>query len=364
VISPSAEAYLRLSLVRGIGPRTGRKIVQRCGDIRALWQQSRIQLQSLEDISLKLIEALLGSDVQLTQSVIEFCQHAGISVVGIEDDAYPELLLPLEDAPLVLFVRGHVEALLHHHMLAVVGSRKASAEDKWIARKWSRELSANDVCVVSGMAYGIDSAAHRGALDASSPTMAVLGCGLSTINTLQDRQVRAICDAGGVVVSEFLPQQEARAEFFPRRNRVIAGLSHATLVVAAEIRSGSLITANLAAGYGREVMVVPGSVLNSGHSGCHQLIRDGALLVDSTDAVLQAMQWRTAECNRSVSEILSSCTDDERRLVMALDSGVLHLDAISDVCGLTITELSPILLALELREAIVRLPGSRYALAK
>ena len=290
---------------------------------------------------------------------LEQCQNHAIHLISLEDEAYPEALRVVEGAPLVLFVRGALNPLTWAQRLAIVGARKSSQESRLIARRWSHYFSERQISIVSGMAYGIDTAAHGGALQGEAPTTAVLGCGLIALQRQQIAQVEAIVAHHGCVVSEYLPLQTARPEFFPQRNRIIAALSQATLVIEADIRSGSLITARLANEYGRDVFAVPGSVLLDGHAGCHQLIREGAILTDSAEQVMQEMGWLSEKANKN--NLLCE-SDDESGVVSALQSEVLHLDALSQACGLTVPELSPILLALELRGVIERLPGSRYTL--
>jgi DNA processing protein len=209
------------------------------------------------------------------------------------------------------------------------------------------------------MAYGIDAAAHGGALESSSPTLAVLGCGLGRLSEEQQRQVEAV-SRQGCVVSEFFPDVSARPEFFPRRNRIIAALAQATLVMEADLRSGSLITARQAAGYGRDVLAVPGSVLASNHAGCHQLIRDGAELAESAENVLQHLGWLAESIVRKTYTPNSA---EEALILRLLDRETMHVDALAETCGLTVPELSPILLRFELQGVVERLPGSRYLLA-
>jgi len=193
--------------------------------------------------------------------------------------------------------------------------------------------------------------------------VAVLGCGLATLTEQQQNQVRAITERG-CVISEFLPEVTAKPEHFPRRNRIIAGLSHATLVMEADIRSGSLITARNAIDYGREVFTVPGSVLGGNHAGCHQLIREGAVLTENADNVLQSMGWMSGDGETAAGgKAYQPANADELKLLQALTGGSMHLDHLAETCGLTVPELSPIVLRLELQGVIERLPGSRYLLA-
>ncbi|MDX8395750.1 MAG: DNA-processing protein DprA, partial [Mariprofundaceae bacterium] len=227
--SIQAVSYLRLSMVRGVGAHTGRQLVEACGSIDAVWQASSSELQQLEGIGPALERALAASQKDIAIQIAKQCQNAGILVICPDDESYPDLLNVTDDAPLILFVKGCVEALKTPHMLAMVGARKSSREGKLITRRWSGYLAKQEVCIVSGMAYGIDAAAHGGAVDVNGITVAVLGCGLLAIDERQQQQVNVITKRG-CVISEYLPDITARPEYFPRRNRIIAALSQATLV--------------------------------------------------------------------------------------------------------------------------------------
>lgn len=213
------------------------------------------------------------------------------------------------------------------------------------------------------MAYGIDAAAHRGALEGEAATIAVLGCGLAAVNEEQQRQIDAICRKG-CVVSEFLPEVTARPEHFPRRNRIIAAFSQASLVVEADLRSGSLITARQAIEYARELFAVPGSILAGNHEGCHQLLRDGAVLAVKPEQLLQHMGWQSACSSSNVrKKAYVPATALEAKVLHALALESMHIDSLCETCGLTLPDISPILLALELQGVIERLSGSRYLLS-
>ncbi|MDQ6986604.1 MAG: DNA-processing protein DprA [Mariprofundaceae bacterium] len=360
---PSTELtadWLRLSLTPGVGPRTGRQLVAACGGIRKLWQRPASELKNIEGVGNKLVATLQTSRQQEAASIIAQCSAAGITLLCPEDAHYPSDLAQTDDAPLILFCRGDTSALNHSRLLAIVGARKASSEGRLLTRRWSRHLSMRGIAIVSGMAYGIDAAAHGGALQGEAPTLAVLGCGLAApFSPEQQRQIEAVA-AQGCMISEFLPAAEARPENFPRRNRIIAGLAVATLVVEADIRSGSLITARLAADYGRDVLAVPGSVMNGQHAGCHQLLRDGAMLVETPDDILRCMGWHVSSGAKRVRH--QAANENEAKILAALQDNILHIDALTEHCDLTVPELSPILLGLELIGVVEALPGSRYTL--
>jgi len=347
-------------MARGVGPRIGRQLIAIAGSVDALWQMVPVELEAHSDVNPKLIRALQSVDQKAVESVIYSCRNSNIQLLCVEDESYPQQLAMCDDAPLLLFAQGDIAVLNNPQMLSVVGARKASRESKVIARRWSRYCSERGVSIVSGMAYGIDAAAHGGALEGDSGTVAVLGCGLKAVTgETQQRQTEAIAGQG-CVVSEYLPDITARPEQFPQRNRIIAGLSQATLVVEATLRSGSMITAGQAAGYGREVFSVPGSILNDAHAGCHQLIRDGASLAGSASDLLQQLGWTQEKLGEQ--SFYAPANDEEAKIMAALKLEMMHLDALSEACGLTVPQLSPSLLALELQGVIERLPGSRYTL--
>jgi len=358
-------AWLRLACTAGIGPVSGRQLATACGGAIAIWQTPPEDLKNIEGVSARALQALAASTPQQAEDILALCAAQGIEVLCIEDEAYPAMLRQLDDAPLLLFVRGQISALNHPRQLAVVGARKADNEGRLLTRRWCAHLAAQDISIVSGMAYGIDAAAHGGALDAgdtAAPTIAVLGCGLaSPFSPIQQKQIAAIAERG-CVVSEFLPEEEARPANFPRRNRIIAGLSAATLVMQADIKSGSLITARLAGDCGREVLAVPGSTLSGRHGGCHQLLRDGATLVESSDDILLAMGWQGGAGAPRITYTASN--EQEAKIMAVLDGSIMHIDALAEDCGLTVSELSPILLGLELLGVVDALPGSRYTLGR
>jgi len=361
MISDKAACWLRLSMVPGIGPVTGRRLVQAIGDIDQVWSLPPDQLKSVAGIGPAILAALgKASPVEM---IVGLCRQHQISMLCPDDALWPTSLKSFDDAPLLLFFQGDAGCLSASRMLAVVGARRASRESSLITRRWCSYLSNHQVCIVSGMAYGIDAAAHGGTLEGESPTIAVLGCGLATLSEQQQLQVQAIAQQG-CIISEFLPAVSAKPEHFPRRNRIIAGLSHATLVMEADVRSGSLITARQALDYGREVFAVPGSVLGGNHAGCHLLIRDGAILTENADDILQNMAWNASAMGASLGgETYQPADTNESKLLRALAAESMHVDHLAETCGLTVPELSPIVLRLELQGVIERLPGSRYLLS-
>ena len=284
-------------------------------------------------------------------------------------DDYPELLRELRKRPDPLFVRGDVGAL-HLPAIAIVGSRNPTRGGIDNAYRFSRYLARAGFCIVSGLAQGIDAGAHRGALDAGGSTVAVLGHGLDRTYPAAHGELATAIAATGALVAEYPPGTPPRREHFPERNRIISGLAVGTLVVEAAQRSGSLITARLAGEQGREVFAIPGSIHNPMSRGCHELIRQGAHLVESGDDILSELGALLNHVmqNRREPERESEPTDrdgdrdgDYVKLLEALAYDPQTPDELAAKSGLTIAEVSSMLLILELDGVVESLPGGQFA---
>jgi len=276
--------------------------------------------------------------------------------LSIGDSAYPAVLLQTADPPLLLYVHGDA-ALLNRRSLAIVGSRNASAQGVDNARSFAAHLSQKGWTIVSGLAFGIDGAAHEGGLSGPGSTVAVVGTGLDRVYPARHRGLAHRIAASGALVSEFAPGTPPIAANFPIRNRIIAGLSRGTLVVEAAVQSGSLITARLAAEAGREVFAVPGSIHAPLSRGCHALIRQGAKLVENAADILEELQPGEA------APLATAAVPDDTpadRVLEALGHDPVSLDALCARTGWSAQELSARLLELELEERVVRLPGGLY----
>jgi DNA processing protein len=303
----------------------------------------------------------------------ELCSRDGISLVLIGSGYYPKLLSHIHNPPPVLFVRGDKRKLSEdRRFLAVVGSRKADIEGCNIAASISRELSEQDITIVSGLALGVDGAAHQGALKGagSFPTVAVLGNGLSTIYPRRHRDLAdRILDGGGAIVSIFEPQEPPFPQNFLNRNRIISGLSHGALIVQAAKRSGALSTARHALEQGREVLVVPGGIRQPRYEGGLRLIRNGAVLVTCPNDVLEELSWDKAVGSELVprdrylgESSRKFLTKTQIAIVDQLDrDGPLSFDSLLTL-GNTSDELRTALCALEVDEFVERIPGNNFAL--
>ena len=279
---------------------------------------------------------------------------------------YPKRLAEIPDAPLALWTCGANLELLAVPQIAVVGSRNPTGGGRATAEALAHFFSSSGVAVVSGLAVGIDAAAHRGALRSRGGTIAVLGSGLDAIYPLENEGLACEIAATGLVVSEYAPGTPARRGHFPQRNRIIAGLTLGTLVVEATRRSGSLITARLARDYGREVFAVPGSIQNPLSRGCHALLRDGAALVEEGADVLREIAPQIAPLCVACTSIAAAPDESlhadpiRATLLKAMGFEPTTIDALTTRVGLTAAELSSMLLPLELEGHVEALPGGRY----
>jgi len=281
-------------------------------------------------------------------------KNAGITPVTWSDPRYPAALSAIADPPPVLWVRGNVDAL-SGLSVAIVGSRASSPYGLTVAERLAADLAARGVVIVSGLARGVDSAAHRGALTAPGVTVAVLGSGADVVYPAEHRSLaRDIEGQGGAIVSELVPGTPPQPQFFPLRNRIISGLSRAVLIVEAGEKSGSLITARCALDQGRDVLAVPGNVLSGRNRGGHALLRDGAKIVESADDILEELGMPAS------AQAGAPAPDDP--VLRGLPAGEsFDLEAISERTGLTPARLLPRLFDLEMRGLVRRVGGGRFA---
>ena len=281
-------------------------------------------------------------------------------IISYSSSYYPQLLNQLDSPPLVLFATGNI-ALLRSPQIAIVGSRRASIQGKRIANEFALGLSNNGIAVTSGLAMGIDSAAHQGALSGNTGTVAVMGTGPEKVYPAKNHKLyEAINNDKGVTVTEFFPGEGPKPWHFPRRNRIIAALSLGTLVVEAKIKSGTLITANLAADMGREVFAVPGNIANAYAEGCHWLIQQGAKLVTNISDILDEVGVQPEQLGLNVDEQNEKSTANSLatdKLLASVDYDITAIDVIAQRNALSVSQAMASLLEYELRGLVAAVPG-------
>jgi DNA processing protein len=288
---------------------------------------------------------------------------AGLLTMTRLDPDYPDLLKAIVDPPPLLWIRG-ARAVLAMPAVAVVGARTGSHYALTVAERLAHDLAVCGVTVVSGLARGVDSAAHRGALAAGGTTIAVLGSGADVVYPPEHADLARAVAASGALVSELLPGTSPRPRFFPQRNRIISGLARATVVVEAGDRSGSLVTARLALEQGRDVLAVPGSVLGGRNRGGHALIRDGAKIVETADDILEELGLGSAQRPALVARSDAGLDSRTDPVLNGLQSGdTCDFDALAERTGLPVPHLLQRLLELELRGIVRRAPGGRFLLS-
>lgn len=346
-LSPAElEARLRLHCLPELGPKRFRKLLSAFDSASAALSAPASAWRSL-GLPLACSEARRSPEIrERARLALEWLQVPGQQLVMWDEPGYPALLAELSDAPPLLFVAGD-PTLLERPQLAMVGSRRASRPGLDTAHSFARSLARGGFVVTSGLALGIDGAAHQGALDADGHTVAVLGTGLQCLYPARHKRLaRDIVERGGALVSELPLDSPPQAANFPRRNRIISGLSLGVLVVEASPSSGSLITARLAAEQGREVYAIPGSIHHPGAKGCHQLIRDGATLVESIEHILEALRgWQQVP----FAEPASTASQGAAHPLLALLYAAPHSsEALAHAAGWPLPEVLAALTELEL----------------
>jgi len=353
-VNDARAGWLRLTLVTGVGGQSQRSLLKEFGLPDNVFQASRADLQRI--VSPAVAERLLDEDVSAqVDAALAWAAQPGNGLLTLADAAYPRQLLQTDDPPTLLYVKGRVE-LLNRPCIAVVGSRNCTPQGAANAESFAAALSRAGLTVVSGLALGIDAAAHRGALAAPGATIAVIGTGADRVYPARNRDLALRIANEGVIASEFHLGTPALAANFPRRNRVISGLSLGALVVEAAERSGSLITARLAAEQGREVFAIPGSIHSPLSKGCHRLIKQGAKLVDDAQDILEEFDLKSTD--RIAAKAVVPAREDGLLSTMGFDP--MDIDALAERSGLSAEKLAATLLELELEGRVAPLPGGRF----
>ena len=362
--------WLTLNQTPGLGNAAFCQLLSKFGSPEGIFNAKLSQLREVvdDDIAQKISN---GVDAEMIAPTLKWLEKDNVHIVTFADSTYPQKLLEISNPPAVLYAIGNLH-WLNHPTIAIVGSRSATPQGEKNAEEFAKSLCEQGLCVISGMALGIDGAAHRGSLKANGATIAVVGTGLDIVYPARHRDLAHKIAERGLILSEFPLGTPSKAQNFPRRNRLISGLSLGCLVVEANIDSGSLITARLAAEQGREVFAIPGSIHSPVTKGCHQLIKQGAKLVESVQDILEEINWATiANSLPSKNSLLSispsglmpdvSPNSPQTNTVLDLMGfDPVNFESIRTNSGLTTEALSSMLMLLELENKITSLAGGNY----
>ncbi len=358
--------WLALIHLSGIGPVQQNRLLIRYGDPKRIFEKAPADPELSESIR----KSLKNPDWEGVERSLLWLEKERCQLITLQDDLYPRLLRQLADAPVVLFVMGNHQ-LLNTPQIAMVGSRNPTRSGAETAHEFGRFLASAGLTVISGLALGVDAQSHIGALDGGGDTIAVLGTGADRIYPASHHALaHRIVDSGSTIISEFSPGTPPLPGNFPKRNRIISGMSMGTVVVEAALKSGSLITARLAGEQGREVYAIPGSIHNPLARGCHQLIRQGAKLVESGSDILEELapqlQQRINETDQSSEEIkgYESLDLEYSELLQNIGDEATTVDQIIERSGLTADVVSSMLLMLELQGYVTMEPGGYVRTSK
>lgn len=359
---------IALSQLPGIGDITAKKLVAYCGGVQAVFEEKRAVLEKIPGIGAATAAHVNGSKAfGRAEQEVEFIRKYHINAMWYLDSDYPTRLVHAEDAPIMLYSKGAID-LSAPRMVSIVGTRKATPYGKKITEQIVDVLSQQGIPVVSGLAYGIDICAHRAAIKCGLPTVGVLAHGLDRIYPTGHRAAAEAMLQHGALVTDFISTTNPDRENFPKRNRIIAGLTDVTIVVESKRKGGSLITADIANSYNRDVMAVPGRVDQESSEGCHFLIRTNrAHLITSGEDVLYTMGWDTAakpKTNWTIQpELFKSLSNEEAQLVKLLkEKGQLGIDTLALEAKLSTSMVATSLLNLEFSGVVRSLPGKVYEL--
>lgn len=358
--APDLESWLNLHLIDGLGNESIRRLLIAFGSPSAIASSPITALERIvkESIAKRIKQ---GADRNKINGVLKWLEDSNNAIITLADADYPAQLLNIPDPPPLLYFKGRRE-LLQFPALAVVGSRNATPQGLSNAEAFSESASSAGLCIISGMALGIDTAAHRGGMRGDASSIAVVGTGLDIVYPAKNHPLAHQLAKSGALISEFPLGTPAIGRNFPRRNRIISGMSHGCLVIEAALQSGSLITARQALEQGREVMAIPGSIHSPLSKGCHALIKQGAKLVENTQDILDELNFLSPNNAESIhnDEHHPDKSTENKVLLNHLGYDTVDIDTLCMRSGLTAEVVSAMLLTLELDGMVSSLPGGWY----
>lgn len=369
------EAYIILNMLSGIGPARLSMLLNFCGSPSEIFSQDRKSLSSIQGISASLAEKICEWEKHVALNAeLTLAERGGVRIITRGEEGYPELLSEIHDAPICLYIRGELPENISRSSLAIVGTRNMTTYGQRMARHLAEAAAFSGWTVVSGLAYGVDAVAHQAVLDAGGKTVAVLGGGLARVQPQEHLPLARDISVSGAVISEFPMEFSPTRHSFPMRNRIISGLSKATLVIEAGRNSGSLITAAAALEQGRTVFAVPGQADNPQASGCNQLIRQGAVLAETFDHILEEFDFLPGFSPKGENMICEetpgdsffdnsseiSMTADNMKILEFLNKGDAFPDAIAENTGIPAGEIIGSLISLELLRKVKKTSSGAY----
>ena len=358
------QYQIALTLLPGVGDIIGKKFVSYCGSAEAIFKETRKSLDRISGMREATIEAICNPKQYLDRAEreIEFVEKNGIKPVFYLDADYPRRLSQCDDSPMMLYYKGKAN-LNANRVVAIVGTRNVTEYGKENCQQLVEDLSGDDVLIVSGLAYGVDTIAHKDSLKNNIPTVGVMGCGMQQVYPAVNKKLAADMIAnGGGVLTECLSGTQPDRENFPRRNRIIAGMADAVVVIESALKGGSLITADLGNTYNRDVFAYPGRVMDIYSQGCNYLIRTNrAHLMESVQNLRYVMRWDSEKKTEKQTVLFREYTEDEKLVMDCFgNNAVVNLDEIIVNSGLPTTKIAAVLLSLEFDGVLMALPGKRY----
>ncbi len=361
---PEAKRYwIALTLIPNLSPRKFHILLENFSSTQEIWEAPLSRLKEIPGFAESAEKFCAHREKAEIDRALEQIAQLGLTVITLDDAQYPEPLRAIPDAPPVLYLRGeYIEK--DKLAVAIVGTRRATSYGRRVAQQFAQELGRLGFTIVSGLAEGIDTAAHRGALKANARTIAVIGSGFARLYPQSNQKLLEEIVSGGCAMTEFSPEVAPERWTFPQRNRIISGLSRGVLVVEAPSDSGALITARWALEHNREVFAVPGSILGESHRGCHKLIKDGAKLAETVTDILEEFKdlraLFTARRERPAPAQKPKLSPLEEKIFSVLEFEPMHFDEIVSKTGLSVSEVSEGLLTLSLQGVVQELEGKHY----
>ena len=353
--------WIAFSSIEQINSEFVQRLYNYFGNIEKAFNASLGDLSNIEGLSIKKAENFIKTrdKVDLDKTLNEVLNR-GINYLTFDNPNYPKMLKEISNPPIVLYYKGHLESCNLEKTIAVVGSRKSSFHAKEAVEKILGELDGTDLCIASGLASGIDTAAHRSALNHHLKTIGVIASGFDYTYPASNKDLyKEIEEGGGAILTEYYPTFEPLKFRFPQRNRIVSGISYGTVVAEASLKSGALITANLTLEQGRELMCIPGLISNPNTEGIYKLLKNGATLVTCANDILEALNWEVKPVEQLKID-LSGLSNDEQKVVQALEVEEKSFDEIINLTKINTDDLLMILTTLELKGIIKQSAGDRY----